>query len=162
MATLDLTVDDGDLRRLQKRLEDAYPERLRRRLQQVVEATARKVQDDARANVPVDTSNLQSSIQIDLSEIDDLKARVGSALEYARNIEIGFTGTQEVDAHKRTVTELFGEPLDKPTVFEIEAHERQVDRKGTFYLTKAVVSQKKPHERRLEKAIEIAGDDIAA
>jgi len=161
MATLDLTVDDGDLRRLQKRLEDAYPERLRRRLQQVVEATARKVQDDARANVPVDTSNLQSSIQVDLSEIDDLKARVGSALEYARIIEFGFTGTQEVDAHKRTIEEAFGEGIP-PTVVSVSAHTRQVDRKGSFYLTKAVVSQKEPHERRLEKAIEIAGDDIAA
>jgi len=157
MPTLDL---DIETKRLIRRIAKDYPKAVRRRLRFALEATARKVQDDARANVPVDTSNLQSSIQVDLSDIDDLKARVGSGLEYAAIIEYGFTGTQEVDAHKRTITQAFGRKIPE-TVVSMRAHTRQVDRKGTFYLTKAAASQLKPHRKRVAKSVQLAGKDTA-
>ena len=54
------------------------------------------VEGDAKRLVPVDTSRLRTSIT---NEVEETVGRVGSNVEYARRIEMGFVGT---DALGRT------------------------------------------------------------
>ena len=82
MATLEV-----DTAQLERKLK-AYPEEAEERLSNAVEATVRKVQDSARAEAPVDTSNLQSSIT---QEAAGLTGEVFTVVEYARMQEYGGT-----------------------------------------------------------------------
>jgi len=104
----------------------------------------------------VDTSNLQSSISVSQSVRDQLVYYVGSSLEYAAIIEYGYTGTQKVQAHRRTITQAFGEELDQPLVVSVEAHTRRVDREGHFYLTKASQQAQQTYRKRIKDAIQRA------
>ena len=76
-----------DTSSLERKLNE-YPDEAEKRLGNAVEATARKVQDVAREEAPVDTSNLQGSIQ---QETDGLKGEVFTVVEYARIQEFGGT-----------------------------------------------------------------------
>lgn len=150
-----ITAELKGLRGLERTLK-RYPKEVKRQVQFTIEAVARSVQDDARENVPVDTSNLQSSIQVDLSRLDELYAEVKTALEYAKVIEYGFTGTQQVQAHRRTITQAFGEPIDPRTV-DVQSHARIVDRQGSFYMTKAAAAHKQTYRKKIRAAVQRAG-----
>jgi len=82
MAKLSIDTDA-----LERKLKE-YPDEAEKRLGFAIEATARKVQDSARSHAPVDTSNLQSSIQ---QETDGLEGEVFTVVDYARIQEFGGT-----------------------------------------------------------------------
>lgn len=71
-----------------------------------------------------DTGGSAESI-VDI-EADELGAilRKGSRVPYAPVHELGYQGVQQVEAHTRTITEAFGEPLDSPTEVQVSAHRR--------------------------------------
>lgn len=130
------------------------------RVQVALEMTAvmEDIQDTARRIVPVDTGNLQGSIQKSPNVVSpgDLTGRVGTNLEYAKVIEFGFTGTQKVSAHRRTMTKGFGPDSAYPMTVGVEAHTRRVDRSGNYYLTKATQSAQQVYNKRLIDAIQRA------
>jgi hypothetical protein len=143
------------VRSLKRNLE-GYADEVRRQVGFEQERVAFEIQDAARRIVPVDTSNLQSSISVSQSIRDQLVYYVGSSLEYAAVIEFGFTGTVQVSAHRRTITQAFGEELDQPKVVSVEAHTRRVDREGHFYLTKAAAQAQQTYRKRIRDAIQRA------
>lgn len=140
---------------LKRKLRD-YADHVRREVERTQERVAFEIQDAARRIVPVDTSNLQSSISVSQDIRDQLVYYVGSSLEYAAIIEFGFTGVQRVQSHRRTITEAFGEELDQPLVASVEAHTRRVDRQGHFYLTKAAAQAQQTYQKRIRNAIQRA------
>jgi hypothetical protein len=150
-----LSLDRSDLRKLRRKLQ-AYGDEVRREVGFTIQAVALDVKDSARRNVPVDTSNLQSSIQQDFSRIRDLYAEVKTALEYAAMVEYGYTGTQNVGAHTRVITQAFGKPID-PRAVQVSAHTRTIDRAGTFYMKRAAAVHKRTYAKRIADAIKRAG-----
>lgn len=137
-----------------------YPQEVEKQVRFTIEAVARKVQDDARENAPVDTSNLQGSIQVDLSRLDDLYAEVKTALEYARAQEFGFTGEVQVSAHRRTIDEAFGEPIQERTI-DVSAHTRKMDIPGTYYMTRAAAAHKQTWRLKIRDAVQRAGQNAS-
>lgn len=130
------------------------------------EATARKIQDEARRNVTVITSNLQGSIQVADIEVangvirarvgpgvDEITPKVRSALEYAKAQEFGFTGVVDVRAHRRTITEAFGEPI-QPRTIDVESHTRKMDIPGQFYMTRAAKAHRNTFKELVIEAIQ--------
>jgi len=142
-------------RRLKRSLE-GYADDVREQVGYEQEKVAYQIQDAARRIVPVDTSNLQSSITVSQDIRDQLVYYVGSSLEYAAIIEFGYSDTQQVQAHRRTITQAFGEELDQPMVVSVEAHTRRVDREGHYYLTKASQQAKQTYRKRIEDAAQRA------
>lgn len=134
---------------------EEYADEVRRELRYTIEAQARKLRDEARRIVPVDTGQLQKSIAVSQSIRERLHFFVGTNVEYAKVVEFGFTGTQEVSAHKRTQEKVYGQEVD-PFVVSVDEHTRRVDREGHFYLTKAARRQKKPFDNALKEAVKRA------
>lgn len=159
MASVNVNLDG--LKGVEQTLQE-YPQEVERQVRFQIEATARSVQDSARRKVPVDTSNLQSSIQVDLDRLDDLYAEVKTALEYARLIEYGYKGTQQVQAHRRTITQAFGEELDSPRAVDVQAHDREVDREGAYYMTRAVAAHKQTWRKKIQAAIKQASKNASS
>ena len=58
--------------------------------QQVLKKACLMVEGDAKKLVPVDTGRLRASIT---NEVEEEVGRVGTNVEYARRIELGFVGT---------------------------------------------------------------------
>jgi len=119
-------------------------------------AVMKNVQDTARRIVPVDTGQLQGSIQPEPQQVspDDLTGVVGTSVEYARVVEFGFTDSVRVSAHRRTMAQGFGPDSEYPKVVTVEAHTRRVDRQGHFYLTKAAQSAAQTYNKRIIDAIQ--------
>jgi len=139
-----------------KRSLKGYADDVREQVGYEQERIAFEIQDAARRLVPVDTGNLQSSISVSQDIRDQLVYYVGSSVEYAAIIEFGYTGVQQVQAHRRTITQAFGEELDQPLVVSVEAHTRRVDREGDFYLTKAAQQAQQTYRKRIRDAIQRA------
>jgi len=132
----------AEMTREMGKMQDAAREILQRNLKQPNESSG----------------NLSASIQPSPRTVSpaDLTGSVGSNLEYAAINEFGFTGTQRVSAHKRTITQAFGEELDEPKVVSVEAHTRRVDREGKYFLTKAAQASAQRFPERLTNAIQRA------
>jgi len=65
--------------------------------------------------------------------------RVGSrGVEYAAYHEFGFTGTETVREHLRTITKAWGRPLDEPLTVTVHEYERQVDYPPHSFLRSAL------------------------
>jgi phage gpG-like protein len=141
-----------------KRSFRRYEAEVRKQVAFEMTAVMEEIQDAARRLAPVETGQLQGSIQPDPRTVDpdDLTGSVGTNVEYAAAQEFGFTGTVQVSAHKRTITEAFGEPLDSPKTVTVQAHTRRMDIPGNFYLTKAAQQAKQTYKKRIGDAIERA------
>lgn len=150
MATVSLKLKGlRGLRRIMRR----YPQRVKESVQPALQKAAFELQANARTGAPVDTGGLVSSIQTDFRRLDELYARVFTALSYAAAQEYGFTDTVEVQAHTRTIEEAFGEPLDEPQVVSVSAHTRDMDIPGNYFMTLAAAYQKKSFSKEMGAAI---------
>jgi len=78
---------------------------------------------------------------------------VYSALVYAAAQEFGVTRTVEVSAHRRTITQAFGQELDSPQIVEVSAHTREMDIPGQYYFTTAAKYQKTPFKQAVISAL---------
>jgi phage gpG-like protein len=141
-----------------KRSFDRYAEEVRQEVAYEMDAVLRRIKKLARRSAPVETGQLQKSIQVDPNSVDpdELTGSVGTNVEYAAAQEFGFTGTVKVDAHKRTITQAFGEELDSPKTVTVQAHTRRMDIPGNFYLTKAAQAAKQTYKKRISDAIQRA------
>jgi len=74
------------------------------------------------------TGRLRDSIHIETDNTAGaVVARVGTDVEYAAYHEYGFSGTEQVREHLRTITEAFGRPLETPRDVLVRAHSRNVE-----------------------------------
>lgn len=144
-------------RRLRRKLR-RYAKRVRRQVAYEMTAVMEEIQDTARRLVPVDTGQLQGSIQQRPRQVDpdELVGFVGTNVEYAKVVEFGFTGTVSVSAHERTMTAGFGPDSAYPMTVTVEAHTRRMDREGNFYLTTAANLAARTYERRIGNAVQRA------
>jgi len=135
-----------------------YARDVRVELAREMTAVMEEIQDAARRMAPVDTGQLQGSIQPSPRTVDpgDLTGSVGTNVEYAAVQEFGFTGTVNVSAHKRTMEQGFGDPDNYPMTVTVPAHTRRMDRQGTFFLTKATQQAKQTFNKRMADAAQRA------
>jgi len=133
----------------------SYAKNIRVEVAREMTVVMHEIQDTARRLVPVDTSNLQSSIQSRPSAVDPdaLEGRVETSLEYAKVQEFGFTDEVQVDAHKRTMEQGFGDESEYPKVVTVQAHTRRMDIEGSFYMTRAALQASQTYNKRIGKAV---------
>jgi phage gpG-like protein len=143
-------------RALKRKLEN-YADEVRNEVKNETEKQAFRIENIAKRLVPVESSNLQKSISVSQDIRDQLIYYVGSSLEYAAIIEFGYTGVQQVQAHRRVIEKAFGKKLDQKKIVSVEAHTRRVDREGHFYLTRAAMKVKQTHKRKIQDAVQRAG-----
>lgn len=62
---------------------------INKRLEKALLLSAEVLRDKAKSNAPVDTGELQRSIDIDISDVRDLGVAVGSTVKYANIVEFG-------------------------------------------------------------------------
>lgn len=78
-----------------------------------------------------DTARLKGSITY---ESDARSVRVGTNVVYARIHQEGFSGSQKVAAHKRTMSQVFGLKLKSPIEVVVPAFERTMNMPVRAYL----------------------------
>jgi hypothetical protein len=105
-------------------------------LRAATESLAAQLADAAMALLPA--GPLADSLE---ATVDDdgtaPRATLGSALPYARVIDQGFAGTEDVRESLRLQSVAFGRPMTPRQVL-VRAHARQVDIPGRAYLTGAL------------------------
>ncbi len=119
-----------------------------------------KIASDARDIAPKVTSALARSITPETNtrfgfakEDQVLEGRVFTNIPYARVVEFGFSGTQQVRAHTRNITQVFGRPLGRLVPVSVSAHPRHVNRRGWYYMTEAVERNERDLVDMLRKAM---------
>jgi phage gpG-like protein len=145
-------------RRGLKRALRTYQAEVRTQIAFEMTAVMEEIQDTARRIVPVDTGQLQGSIQPEprVVDADDLTGYVGTNVEYAGVIEFGITETVQVSAHTRRMEQGFGPDSAYPMQVTVPAHTRRMDRSGNFYLTKAAQAAAQTYNKRMADAIQRA------
>lgn len=100
-----------------------------------IQRTAFQALDEARREVPKDTTTLLRSITLDFDQ-SSLLARLFTNLEYSAMIEYGFTGIVPVFPHTRLQTHAWGKPIPAKVV-AVDGHFRRVDREAQPYMRPA-------------------------
>jgi hypothetical protein len=132
-----------------KELERRVLENLRRyqpdnpRLKRALLLIGMKVMNEAKRQIRrqrlIDTGSLLNSIQYRLFKQGDQQGvEIGSyGIPYARVWEFGFSGPQTIRTHSRTITQVFGNPIEAKTI-TVAQHVRQVTRNPRPYLRPAI------------------------
>jgi len=87
-----------------------------------------------------------------------LSVVVGTNVEYAPRIEMGFSGTEEVRAHTRTIRQAWGRRI-APREIQVEAFSRNVNARAYPFLRPAVEYAQRIHiiddilQREIDKAV---------
>ena len=81
-----------------------------------------------------------------------VESAIGTNVEYAGAHERGFSGSVQVPAHSRTVTQAFGVPI-APVRAQVRAHSRQVRIPARPFLRPAVADRIPDYETSLSRAI---------
>lgn len=89
------------------------------------------------------TGTLRSNIGHDVVEtpkeiIGMVGVRKGPAQKYALRLELGYTGTVRVRAHKRRITQVFGRKLKEPKVVQVRSYTYRVNQAPRPYLRPTV------------------------
>jgi phage gpG-like protein len=110
-----------------------------------------KLSDDV---LHVRTGRLRRSItQTVTDDASSITGTVGTNVEYAARHELGFTGTESVQQHLRTIKAAFGRSLKGGAVtFPVSAHTRRVEYPAHSFLASAM----KELEPEFKEAIELA------
>lgn len=73
-----------------KKWIQSIPDELMEKIQEDVYQTATDIEQDAKANAPVDSGDLRRSINIEMNmEAQGLQAEIGTNMEYSTNVEFG-------------------------------------------------------------------------
>jgi bacteriophage protein of unknown function (DUF646) len=105
----------------------------------------------------VRTNNLRGSIHQEVSrDGSGIVGRVGTNVEYAAFHEYGFSGTQNVREHMRTIKMAFGKMLKTPKRIVISAHARHVDYPEHSFLRSALDDQRTEIMAELGNAVKEA------
>lgn len=105
----------------------------------------------------VRTNNLRGSIHQEVShDGSGVVGRVGTNVEYAAFHEYGFSGTQNVREHMRTIKMAFGKMLKTPKRIVISAHARHIDYPEHSFLRSALDDQRAEIMAELGNAVKEA------
>lgn len=100
------------------------------------------------------TGRLRSSITKKTTEEDDgVVVQVGTNVRYAAAWEFGFDGVQQVDAHLRVVSKVFGRSVNA-TVTQVRAHSRKVNNKAKPFLQPAIDDAMPALDNRISNVLE--------
>lgn len=96
-----------------------------------------KLSDDV---LHVRTGRLRRSItQIVKDDAGVITATVGTNVEYARRLELGFTGTETVQAHLRTIKTAFGKAIKGGSVtFTVPTYTRKINYPAHSFLASSL------------------------
>jgi phage gpG-like protein len=139
------------------------PSRIERRVLQVVTKLGLMVEAETKKNLSdrvlrVRTGRLRASIARDIRQSGTaVEAIVGTNVKYARVHEYGFSGTQNVRAHLRTIKQAWGKQI-QPRQVEVRAHARTVNLPARSFLRTALREIAPYLEPELRKAI---ADEVA-
>jgi phage gpG-like protein len=114
-------------------IDDAELARMRPRTGAVVERVCEAVEKDAKAVCPRDTGDLEESIG---HEVVGTAGRVGSNLDYAAAVEMGFHGTEHVREYEIKKGPNAGK--------RVRAHERHANTPSQPYLRPALYVKRSP------------------
>ena len=98
---------------------------------------------DGRPGPIVRTGRLRSSITGRVSG-DGMSAVIGSNVEYAPRIEMGYHGPEEVRAHSRTIRQAFGRPI-APRDIQVSGFTRTANARAYPFLRPAVEYAQRIH-----------------
>jgi phage gpG-like protein len=98
---------------------------------------------DGRPGPNVQTGRLRSSIVGRVSG-DGMSAVIGSNVEYAPRIEMGYRGPESVKAHTRTIRQAFGRPI-APRDVQVSAFTRTANAPSYPFLRPAVEYAQRIH-----------------
>jgi len=104
-------------------LSDGWEGNLQAGINALLDKIAVDIEADAKAICPVDTGDLKASIG---HEVRENEARIGSNLDYAAAVEMGFHGTEHVRAYERA------------DGTRVRAHERHANQPSEPYLRPAL------------------------
>ena len=109
---------------------------------------------DGRPGPIVRTGRLRASITGRVSP-DGFSAVIGTNVEYAPRLEMGFSGTERVKAHTRTITQAFGRPI-APRRVDVGPFERQANHPAYPFLRPGVedAQRKGIIERDIQREID--------
>lgn len=110
-----------------------------------------KLSDDV---LHVRTGRLRRSITQEVTD-DALSITgvVGTNVEYARFQELGFSGTQNVREHLRTIKRAFGKAVKGgPVTFTVAAHARKVDYPAHSFLASSLKELEPEFKDNIERA----------
>jgi HK97 gp10 family phage protein len=106
----------------------------------------------------VRTGTLRRSItqKVDIGE-DSVSGTVGTNVTYAARHEYGFTGTESVKAHLRTITQAFGRPLKEGSKqISVRAFSRKIDYPAHSFLRSALAEMESKIREQLASAVQAA------
>lgn len=103
----------------------------------------------------VRTGRLRRSINQRLEQRDPLQITgyVGTNVVYGRRHELGFTGSESVRQHLRTVTQAWGRPLRAPRSITVRAHSRRVSVPPRSFLRSALQDMAPAIRQTLQAAV---------
>lgn len=113
---------------------------------------------DGRPGPRIVTGRLRSSITGRVSG-DGMSAVIGSNVEYAPRIEMGYRGPENVKAHTRTIRQAFGRPI-APRDVQVSAFTRTANAPAYPFLRPAVEYAQRIHaiedilQREIDKAVQ--------
>ena len=136
------------------------PPAIRRAMQIIALTVANQATQnaDGRPGPNVQTGRLRSSITGRVSG-DGMTAVIGSNVEYAPRIEMGYRGSEGVKAHTRTIRQAFGRPI-APRDVQVSAFTRQANAPAYPFLRPAVEYAQRIHaiedilQREIDKAVQ--------
>jgi phage gpG-like protein len=99
------------------------------------------------------TQRLVRSIHPEVTETTtSIVGTVGTNVEYAAYQEYGFSGTEQVREHERTITVAFGKTLPTPVTAQIRAHSRNVNYPAHSYLRSSLAENEEQIRAQLAAA----------
>lgn len=139
---------------------EALPERTRKVLKEEVNrlglALLRKVKEEKLTGqaLKVRTGTLRRGINLKVTETDAaFVASVGTNVAYARIHELGFDGTQNVQAHLRTIKQAWGMQLKSPVEVKVRAFTRHMKMPKRSFLATALSEMAPEISERLQAAV---------
>jgi phage gpG-like protein len=138
----------------------AMPERLHAGILRTVMALCLTLQGKVRYKLSDDvlhvrTGTLRRSItqRVDDSK-DSISGIVGTNVAYAARHEYGFSGTESVKEHLRTIKKAFGKEIKGGSVtFSVRAHSRKVNYPPHSFLRSALAEMEPQIKAALERAV---------
>jgi phage gpG-like protein len=102
----------------------------------------------------VRTGTLRRSVDNDVQVSDtEILGIVFTNLEYAAKHEYGFTGTESVKSHMRTMRMAWGRPMKEPKEVTVRAHTRNIDYPARSYMRTALQEMKPQIESDIEASV---------
>lgn len=103
---------------------------------------------------PIRRSGLLHSSIAGVVSADGMSAVVGTPVEYAPRIELGYSGPETVKAHTRTISQAFGRPI-APRKVDVASFTRQANARPYPFLRPAI-----DYAQRIHMFEDILTDEI--